>query len=409
MILALALMVSFSACNPFREWLAEEGERPVRTAEQPERTQEPIVYGPYVFDEAKEMSAAQHLKYYELDDAQKELYAQLYAGITNFELRINIDPSWKADDRAEAFKTVYELLERNNPEIFWFPRAYARGTYSDGAYSVRPKYLIDGGEFCTDKNARNEIVCPPEEEIAAAKAWIENGKTAVWAVIESLPIHDGMTSFEREVAVHDWLAENVEYVEDAPNKTNLYGALVEGRATCGGFAYSFQYIMRRMGIECLMYIGFLQENTDTKHVWNAVKLDGQWYQADVTSNATAGKKIDEPRFHKYFNRTDEIMARTHIIEDVPWNPRIACTATEYDYYKKSGAHIGSDEDFVQRVPEVIAKARAQGAPTFELEFAPGWAAPSEIDDKLDLIDREHYSDITYYFQTSGTLVFGRFD
>jgi hypothetical protein len=61
------------------------------------------------------------------------------------------------------------------------------------------------------------------------------------------------------------------------------------------------------------------------------------------------------------------------------------------------------------VPKIIKDARAAGVSTFELEFAPDWAAAREIGDKRYLISERHRSGITFYFFTNGTIVFGWFD
>jgi len=414
-LLALILIFSLSACSlaglsDLLDSVLEETEP--RTPEASVLiTEEPVTYGPYIFDRSNEIPASRHLKYYDLDDTQKELYDRLIKGIANLELRIEIDPHWKAGEADEAFTAVYEILGNNNPEFFWYPPTSSRSTDSDGTYSVRFGYWVNGKLFKAEKDDSGEIVYPSEEEIAEAKAWIKTGLSAIRRVIYDLPIHAGMTAFELEVAVHDWLCDNIEYDKNAPNKSNMYGALVEGRATCAGYSQAFEYIMRLMGIESLQYSGYLDEDFDIGHAWSAVKLDGQWYQVDVTSDATAGKSISEPRYHQYFNRTDEFMARNHTIteERLSWNPRIICGATRYDYYRRTDTYIMSDDDFASKAPGIIAKARAAGAPTFELEFAQDWAAASEISDKKKLIDKKYWNDITFYYLTDGTLVFGWFD
>ncbi|MDR0490686.1 MAG: zinc-ribbon domain-containing protein [Oscillospiraceae bacterium] len=372
---------------------------------------EPVIYEPYVFDASKVILSSQHLKYYDLDDKQKELYDRLYTGIANLEMRIEIDPYWNATGANGAFTTVYEILGNNDSEFFWHPGLLSRGTDNTGAYVVLFRYPINGKVLKAEWNDNHEVIYPSEEEIANAKTWIENGRAAIWDVIENLPIHAGMTPFELEVAVHDWLYGNVEFDRAAPNKDNIYGTLVEGRATCRGYTASFQYIMRLVEIECVTYYGYLYEDFNVGHVWNAVKLDDEWYQVDVTSDATGGKKIDEPCFHKYFNRVDEIMARSHTIteEKLTHNPRIVCSAIEYDYYRKTGAYIASDDDFIGKVPVIITKAREEGMPTFEMEFAPDWAAAAEISDKKKLIVKEHWSDIAFSYLVGGTIVFGWFD
>jgi len=353
--------------------------------------------------------AADHLQYFDLSEQQKELYDQLTAGLTALELVIVVDSYWGQEEAEAAGTVVYELVERNNPELFWIPKHRVQGTDASGEYSIRPVYTIDGAEFAVVMDDTGHYTYPSAEQTAAAEAWVQRGQAAINNVVSQLPINAGMTPFELELAVHDWLVQHIAYDLDAPNKHSLYGALVEGRATCEGYAKSFQFIMRLLGVECVRYTGRLISNADVGHTWNALKLDGQWYQIDVTSDATAGASIDQPHFHAYFNRTDQVMALTHTLDDVGYNPLVSCTATEYDYYRHTGRLITADADFTDQVPGIMARARAEGQPTFELEFAPDYARPADIGEKKQLLDRSLWQDVTFSYMTDGTLVFGQLD
>jgi len=403
--LALALAFSFSACNqagPVNP-VPEAGETPVQATS-------PSVESPTSEPSAPEEAlAADHLKYYELDQVQTELYYQLLDGITNLELRIPVDSYWQSEQGDQDSHTVFEILERNNPDIFWFPKTRYQGTDRNGVFEIRPLYTIDGKELLAKLNSDGEFTLPSDQDMAEAAAWVANGQAAIDQTIAKLPLNSAMTPFEMEVAVHDWLYSHVEYSKDAPDKYSMYGALVEGRATCEGFAKSFQYIMRLLGVETLRYSGILNDSPDVGHTWNAVKLDGEWYQVDLTANATSGQSVDEPRFHRFFNRTDSYMKASHTLNDVPYNPVISCTATEYDYYRYTGTYIASDQDFVSQVPAVMIQARAQEQPTFELEFDPGWASPSEIENKKQLLGQENWRGVKFFYLKESTLVFGWFE
>lgn len=61
-----------------------------------------------------------------------------------------------------------------------------------------------------------------------------------------------------------------------------YGPLVEKRGICGGLAWAFKTLMDEANIECLCVSGFLKEDLKTGHMWNLVKLDGQYYHVDPT-------------------------------------------------------------------------------------------------------------------------------
>ena len=418
LLLTIILIISLSACSPARiveRFYDEsaEGEPAGISENESEENEpgEPIVYEPYIFDESKRLTGFDHLGYYDLNDAQKELYVQMYYGIANMELVFEIDPYWIEDEAGKGFNAVTEILGDNNPELFWHPQNYSLRVLGNGPCKVLPVYDINGKEIFAESNDYGDITYPPDEDIAEAKAWIESMQAAIKDVIDNFPVDNNMTPFEVEVAVHDWIYDNVIYDLDAPNRNSMVGTLLEGRATCEGYSYTFQYIMRLSGTECLVYSGYLREDSTVGHAWNAVKLDGEWYQIDITSNATRGGTLEEPRFHRYFNRTDEYMAeaRTHLIkdEDLGFNPRIECNATEYNYYIKKDLRIDSDAAFIEKVPRIIDDAIAAGTSSFQIEFATEWAASSEISDKIMLIDPKYWVDTTFYYIDKGNIIFGR--
>lgn len=65
------------------------------------------------------------------------------------------------------------------------------------------------------------------------------------------------------------------YIDGIDTSRSLVG-LVYKRAVCSGFALIFKEAMDRLGIECLY------QNKCSKHSWNVVKLDGNYYPVDLT-------------------------------------------------------------------------------------------------------------------------------
>ena len=358
-----------------------------------------IAYAPYVFDEAKAVPASRLLAYYDLNSTEMKLYDEFLAGVMNLEPIIRLETPLNTEDDYAMFDKVFEVVLAVHPEIFWLSHDCMVGRYSGGDAFACPFYLIDSQLFCAEYDGR--IYAPPsDEEIAAAKAWIERQQRGIARVLEGLPVHSGMTPYELEVAVNDWLCVNITYDEITQNRDTLYGALIEKAAACEGYSASFQYIMRLMGVECLMMFGiFGEEGGETiNHAWNAAKLDGLWYQVDVTLNATIMVENYLPS-RRYLNRTDEYMSYDHFwhAAGIRVNVPIVCTATEYNYFVMNGQHpIASDEDFARSVTDIVSRAHAEEIPMFELEYNRAYARLSEITDKLNLIDPGLLDDISFY-------------
>lgn len=109
-------------------------------------------------------------------------------------------------------------------------------------------------------------------------------------------IEDGMSDFEKEMQIIQYMVENIEYDYDnyvsgtIPDISyTAEGALVKGAAVCDGYAKAFLQMAKACGLEakyvsgkagaCYESDGLLG---NINHAWNKVKLDGQWYHVDVT-------------------------------------------------------------------------------------------------------------------------------
>ncbi|SET79549.1 transglutaminase domain-containing protein [Lacrimispora sphenoides] len=88
-----------------------------------------------------------------------------------------------------------------------------------------------------------------------------------------------------------------------PEWATAYGALVEGRANYEGLSAAFALLSREAGVDCICIVG---ETVDGAHVWNMVRIDGNWYHVD-TVWMNKGGVVDET----YFLADDGQMEITH--------------------------------------------------------------------------------------------------
>lgn len=105
-------------------------------------------------------------------------------------------------------------------------------------------------------------------------------------------------------AVYDYILEHVEYDEalsqatlmgpeyvtaDMHRQRSAYGALVDGRTVCTGYARAFQALCDQLGIPCYTMLG---EYNGVKHCWNAVYIDGETRYVDCTLADTGTPEAD---------------------------------------------------------------------------------------------------------------------
>ena len=72
----------------------------------------------------------------------------------------------------------------------------------------------------------------------------------------------------------------------APEAHSILGFFKNGRIVCDGYAETFQYLMHRAGVDCVMVYGSTTakanaEEGQSDHSWNKVKVNGTWYNMDV--------------------------------------------------------------------------------------------------------------------------------
>ena len=121
------------------------------------------------------------------------------------------------------------------------------------------------------------------------------------AYAEALPNESGMTDLQKARALHDYLAQHVEY-DLTYSKYTPYYALVEGTAVCEGYTLAYAALLHKAGIE-FDYC----ENIVLDHIWNYVKIDGKWYHVDVTWDDPIADRAGYVS-HLYFLTSDSKIA-----------------------------------------------------------------------------------------------------
>lgn len=111
---------------------------------------------------------------------------------------------------------------------------------------------------------------------------------------------DGESSQEIIRQIYDWCTTNIDYDLDAPHARDLYGALVEKRCVCVGYAKAFRYLCSLKGIEVICV-------PSKVHMWNYVQLAGEWYAVDATNG--------KPGTTKYLLSGKEILSKESCVPD----------------------------------------------------------------------------------------------
>ena len=124
------------------------------------------------------------------------------------------------------------------------------------------------------------------------------------AVAECNSKTDG-SEYAKALWLHDWLLDQLEY-DKTLKWSSAESALTRELGTCQSYESAYAKLLTAAGIEN-------SETRDTYdgHTWNAMKLDGQWYQTDCTWDDSGDNWYSFDQRHLYFGLTDELMAIAH--------------------------------------------------------------------------------------------------
>ncbi len=167
-----------------------------------------------------------------------------------------------------------------------------------------------------------------------------------------------MDDYEKLKYFHDWLVLNCETSTTYEYADTIYGALVQKEALCEGYAKAFSYLCNLAGIENTLVAG----ETNVPHVWNMVKLGGNWYHVDVTwddADDRLREAYPDVVLYQYFMITDSVIENNHIIWSDPAVPPKANGRTE-NYFVREGTDIGSEDEFFTAAENAIMNAVSRG-------------------------------------------------
>lgn len=279
--------------------------------------------------EANENVLGQGYKYYynKLNEPTKKAYEAILKGMKEFSDNIHI--GYHRDIDESSINKLFEYIGFDNPSIFYLESNYQISTDGNNIW-FKPHYQFDQSTI----------------ERMASKLINE-----VDRVIGSV-IKNAMSDYEKELAFHDYLVTNVYYDEESLTMQNppreiysAYGALMNKKAVCSGYAHAMKLLLDKCNIQCLIVSGKSKKPGNEKselHGWNIVKINDNTYHLDVTWDAPVGRKAGELNHH-YFNVTDENISIDH-----EWNSETPkCNSTEHNYFKYNGLII-SDEAILKK-------------------------------------------------------------
>lgn len=176
-------------------------------------------------------------------------------------------------------------------------------------------------------------------------------------------IKDGMTDFEKEKAVYEWMTKNIK--TDSGGMTvipiiskgvdNPGGVLKDRKAVCVGYATTFRLFMEMMEIPCKVV-----HNTSAYHSWDLVQLDGEWYHTDIYSDSGSTN-------YSHFNMSDSMQANNSESWDMDFFP--PATGTKYNMAYQKREELKDIYKIPARIRKMLKKKENIVGLTFKKELS----------------------------------------
>ena len=205
----------------------------------------------------------------------------------------------------QYYQSAIEAYTYDNPEIFYLSpnKMYLNIETTTFGNSVTYNVYINNG------NENNYFI-----DEFTSQAQVESAISQIEQVKNQIIQNRSGNAYDDIKMVHDYLVENIEYdtTISQSNIYNVYGALVNGRAVCEGYARSFKYLMDELGIPCTLVIGTgtNSQGQTENHAWNYVQLNGNWYAIDCTWDdpvSSTGYVSQSSRYRYFLKGSNEFL------------------------------------------------------------------------------------------------------
>lgn len=238
-----------------------------------------------------------------LSENEKNVYRQVYANSISYETTFIPEVAVNIKEASKAIEAVYN----DHPELFWVDTSYS---YKYNSENKCVQIILNfNGTISDIENARYNFVSSANK------------------IIEKANILS--TDYEKEKYVHDSIISLASYDTSSNFNQSAYSALVTGKTVCAGYSRAFQYIMTNLGIPTYYVFG----EAEGDHAWNIVKLDGDFYNVDVTWDDS------DTLSYAFFNVPDSNFSKSHTrTKESIYLP--SCTGSKYS--ELEGKYIYKD-------------------------------------------------------------------
>lgn len=299
-----------------------------------------------------------------------------------------------------ANSALSEYLARNmlagvtNIDLSLFPEAASQKILEDAwaeAYYQNPLILGVQGYRVNITHTRMRIVY---DDVDALPAKQQELLAMIPQIVDSI-ITEEMTDLEKEFAINEYLCETIVYddaaLEDAKSNDfkavdakfndsfTAYGALINGKCVCAGYAAAFKLLAQEAGLDSLVVTGLLEGNLN--HAWNKVKIGEDWQVVDVTNNDT--EYLSNALLNLSNDAGDKVLIedKEYVLDGVLDD--YVANNDENEYYRVKERYFSYEEIAEQLVDELKKDGKALLRTEYELDDEVFYSITDAIYEQMD--------------------------
>lgn len=266
-----------------------------------------------------------------LNETRKKVYDSLIEAMQNHRTEIDFPKSMNVS--TEDYCAVYQAIYNEENSIFYI--------------STQMRYTT---------NVRSKCVTSAVIEYTYSKEEIDTMNIMIKDCADKIlrKLNNSMSDYDIVKYFYDTLVKSCEYDENVLNSRDIYGCLVQKKAVCGGYAKAFSYLCDAAGIQNLTITG---DADNVPHMWNMIKLGGEWYHIDVTAGYVKNAVTPYVRYD-YFCVDDAVIASNRTIYETDYTYPTA-NSDRYNYYIYNNLTADSYEETEQLLKNEILRASAE--------------------------------------------------
>lgn len=225
-----------------------------------------------------------------------DAYNAVYAGLSAPQESIDLSSySITPDELSE----IFDRITSRSPELYYVDSAFEY-SYNDSGFilTMYPSYKISAVDLTAADAVYSSFI-----------SGITSGVKSSWS------------DLEKALYLHDAIALRLRYDSTV---SNVYDAAASGKGNCTAYSLAYIAACEKVGLSCDVAI-----SSSMQHMWNIVKIGGNWYHVDVTWDDPTSDLKGRVN-HQNFLRSDSAIVNASATTHSDWAADYTCSSTLYD-------------------------------------------------------------------------------